>query len=204
MIELTQVIAFFDRLAPGWDGGMVRDEAVIAAILDAANVAPGAHVLDVACGTGVLIPDYLGRGAASVTAIDVSPQMIRIAREKFAGEDRVRFLCGDAQGWDFGRRFDCILIYNAFPHFSDPAALLGHLCAFLQPGGTLTVAHGMSREKINAHHSGSARPVSHPLPPAEEVAALFAPHLQVTCVRSDERMYLVTGTRPGASGSGDR
>ena len=77
----------------------------------------------------------------------------------------------------------------------DPAALLGHLCAFLQPGGTLTVAHGMSREKINAHHSGSARPVSHPLPPAEEVAALFAPHLQVTCVRSDERMYLVTGMR---------
>ena len=68
MIELTQVIAFFDRLAPGWDGGMVRDEAVIAAILDAANVAPGADVLDVACGTGVLIPDYLGRGAASASS----------------------------------------------------------------------------------------------------------------------------------------
>ena len=195
MIDTKEVIEFFDRMAPDWDAGMVQNEPVIAHILDLGGVVPGADVLDVACGTGVLIPDYLARGAAHVTAVDISPKMVEIARGRFAGDDRVTVLCRDAQTMDLGRTFDRILIYNAFPHFSDPEALLGHLCAFLKPGGTLTVAHGMSRERINAHHSGSARPVSHPLPPAEEVAALFAPHLQVTCVRSDERMYLVTGTR---------
>ena len=194
MIDTKDVIEFFDRLAPGWDGGMVRDEAVIAAILDAANVAPGAHVLDVACGTGVLIPDYLGRGAASVTAIDVSPQMIRIAREKFAGEDRVRFLCGDAQEWDFGRRFDCILIYNAFPHFSQPEKLFKNLSRQLRPGGRLTVAHGMSRERINAHHSGGAQHVSYGLMSAKDLAALMAPFVAVDQVLSDDSMYLVSGT----------
>lgn len=44
-------------------------------------------VLDVACGTGVLIPDYLERGAAQVTAIDIAPEMVRIAREKFPQEN---------------------------------------------------------------------------------------------------------------------
>lgn len=34
------------------------------------------RLLDVACGTGVLFPDYLARGA-SVTGIDISPEMAR-------------------------------------------------------------------------------------------------------------------------------
>ena len=195
MIELTQVIAFFDRLAPGWDGGMVRDEAVIAAILDAANVAPGADVLDVACGTGVLIPDYLGRGVASLTAIDVSPGMVKIAREKFAGEARVRIHCADAQIWETDRSFDCILIYNAFPHFSDPKKLLKNLSRFLRPGGRLTVAHGMSRDRINAHHRGGASHVSNGLMAAEDLAALCSPFLRVDHVLDEADMYLVSGSR---------
>ena len=194
MIELTQVIAFFDRLAPGWDGGMVRDEAVIAAILDAANVAPGADVLDVACGTGVLIPDYLGRDVASVTAVDISPKMIEIVQSKFGGDDRVSILCADAQARDFGRRFDCILIYNAFPHFSEPEKLFENLSRQLKPGGRLTVAHGMSRARINDHHRGGASHVSYGLMPAEDLAALMAPFVAVDQVLSDDSMYLVSGT----------
>ena len=80
MIETREVIAFFDRLAPGWDAEMVRNEAVINAILDNADVTAGKDILDVACGTGVLIPDYLKRKVASVTGIDISPKMTEIAR----------------------------------------------------------------------------------------------------------------------------
>ena len=80
MIDKREVIAFFDRCAPAWDAGMVRHEPVIEAILDNAGVGSGMRVLDVACGTGVLFPDYLARGA-SVTGIDISPEMARIAAE---------------------------------------------------------------------------------------------------------------------------
>ena len=52
------VIEFFDRLAPGWDAGLIRSDSVIAEILDNAGVKAGVDVLDVACGTGVLFPDY--------------------------------------------------------------------------------------------------------------------------------------------------
>ena len=75
MIDKRDVQAFFDRLAPGWDAGMVRNEAVIARILDNAGVCEGCTVLDVACGTGVLFGDYVKRGAARVTAVDLSPEM---------------------------------------------------------------------------------------------------------------------------------
>ena len=54
----ADVIAFFDRCAPEWDADMIRNEPVIQTILDNADVCAGIDVLDVACGTGVLVPDY--------------------------------------------------------------------------------------------------------------------------------------------------
>ena len=193
MISTKDVIEFFDRLAPTWDAGMVRNESVIARILDLGGVAPGRAVLDVACGTGVLIGDYLHRGAAHVTAVDISPRMIEIAREKYVDDDRVTVLCADAQILDLAERFDCILIYNAFPHFSQPGKLFENMSRHLKPGGRLTVAHGMSRERINEHHRGGASHVSYGLMPAEDLAALMSSFVEVDQVVSDESMYLVSG-----------
>ena len=194
MIETKEVIAFFDRLAPGWDAEMIRSDEIISAILDNAGVCAGKDVLDVACGTGVLIPDYLRRDVASVTAIDISPRMAEIAREKFP-QAKVAILCGDVETTDFGRQFDCIVVYNAFPHFPDPERLIARLSSLLKPGGTLTVAHGMSREKIDAHHHGAASHVSNGLMSAEDLAAIFERHLLVGTVLSDDRMYQVAGKK---------
>ena len=194
MIDSREVIAFFDRLAPDWDAEMIRSDEIIAAILDKAEVSAGKDVLDVATGTGVLIGDYLARGVASVTGIDISPNMARIAQGKYP-QKNVKILCGDVERTDFDRLFDCIVVYNAFPHFPDPARLIAHLASLLKPGGTLTVAHGMSREKIDAHHHGAASRVSNGLMPAEELSAIFAAHLTVTAVISDDRMYQVVGKK---------
>ena len=194
MIDSKEVIAFFDRLAPDWDAEMIRSDEIIAAILGKAEVSAGKDVLDVATGTGVLIGDYLARGVASVTGIDISPNMARIAQGKYPQEN-VKILCGDVERTDFDRLFDCIVVYNAFPHFPDPARLIAHLASLLKPGGTLTVAHGMSREKIDAHHHGAASRVSNGLMPAEELSAIFAAHLTVTAVISDDRMYQVVGKK---------
>ena len=194
MIETKEVIEFFDRLAPGWDEEMIRCDEIVNTILDNALVSEGKDVLDVATGTGVLIPDYLARGVASVTAIDISREMVRLAKEKFP-QEQVTILCGDAEETDFGRLFDCIVVYNAFPHFPDPERLIARLASLLKPGGTLTVAHGMSREKIDAHHHGAASRVSNGLMSAEALSAIFAGYLEVTAAVSDERMYQVVGRR---------
>ena len=194
MIETKEVVAFFDRLAPGWDAEMIRNDEVIGIILDNAGVSEGKDVLDVACGTGVLIPDYLKRSVASVTGIDISSKMVELARAKFPQES-VTILCGDVEETNSGKLFDCIVVYNAFPHFPDPDRLIGTLAKKLKPGGTLTVAHGMSREKIDAHHHGTASHVSNGLMRAEDLAAIFGKYLTVTTVLSDERMYQVVGKR---------
>ena len=194
MIETKDVISFFDRLAPGWDAELIRNDEVINLILDHAAVTQGKDILDVACGTGVLIPDYLKRNVASVTGIDISPKMAELARRKFPQES-VSILCGDVETVEFDRQFDCIVVFNAFPHFPDPARLIRILSEKLRDGGTLTVAHGMSREKIDAHHHGAASHVSNGLMPAEDLAAIFRKHLQVTTVLSDERMYQVAGQK---------
>ena len=190
----NDVIAFFDHMASHWDADMIRDDAVIGKILDGAGVKPGVRVLDVACGTGVLIPDYLRRGVASVTAVDISPEMVRIAKEKFPQEN-VTVLCGDIEHITLDQSFDCIVVYNAFPHFPDPERLIATLSGLLAPGGTLTVAHGMSRAMIDRHHEGAASKVSVGLMHEDALADIFAKHLQVTVKISDDRMYQVTGTK---------
>ena len=194
MLQKDDVIAFFDRCAPTWDEGLVHDDAKIAAILDNAGVGAGCRVLDVACGTGVLIPDYLARGVAAVTAIDIAPEMARLAAEKFPQEN-VTVLCGDVETTHFDTLFDCVVVYNAFPHFPDPARLIGVLAGLLEPGGRLTVAHGMSRAQLDRHHSGSAHRVSLGLMHEDDLAALFAPYFDVTTKISDDRMYQIVGKK---------
>ena len=144
-----EIIAYFDARAPEWDARMVRSDSKIAFILDAAGVRPGVSVLDVACGTGVLFGDYLARDAARVTGVDISPEMARIAVSKLR-DPRVEVLCGDVEELPLPRRYDCCVVYNAFPHFAHPARLLARLSACLSPRG-----RGPRREPA---HAGAGTP----------------------------------------------
>ena len=191
-MEQQEVIRFFDRCAPSWDVGLVRNEAVISAILDNAGVRAGVDVLDVACGTGVLFSDYLQRGVASLTAVDISPEMVKIAQQKFP---EVRILCGDVEQTVFDRCFDVIMIYNAFPHFPEPERLIRVLASRLKHGGRLSIAHGMSREKIDRHHEGGASKVSMGLMSETKLKKLMEPYFDVDVVISDDNMYQVSGTK---------
>ncbi len=183
------IIEFFDRLAPCWDADMQRNDRIIASILDRAEVGPGKQVLDVACGTGVLFPDYLGRQVGSLTAIDIAPEMAKIARKKFP---QAQVLCGDVLATPLPGPFDCIMIYNAFPHFPEPEKLIRVLSGYLAPGGSLTVAHGMSRAALDHHHSGAAAKVSMGLMHEDELAALMGKYLTVKHKISNGEMYQVT------------
>ena len=191
-MEKKDIITFFDKCAPWWDADMVRNEDLIAMILDNGGIRENMHVLDVACGTGVLFPDYLKRNVASVTGIDISPEMAKIAQEKFPD---VKVICGDVETEEFSQKFDAIMVYNAFPHFPDPARLIKVLADLVKPGGKLSVAHGMSRAQLTSHHAGRASSVSIDLLHEKELAALMEPYFDVEVMISNDRMYQVAGTR---------
>lgn len=190
----TEIVRFFDRCAPDWDAGLVRKEDIIDEILDRGGIRAGIDVLDVACGTGVLFPDYLKRGVHHITAIDISREMVKRAAEKFPKES-IEIICGDVETTDFDRKFDAAMVYNAFPHFPDPKRLVEVLASNLKQGGYLTIAHSMSRAQINAHHSGTASAVSRQLLEAEQLAELMSPLFEIDAMISDNKMYLVTGVK---------
>ena len=191
-MEKKDIITFFDKCAPWWDTDMVRHEDLITAILDNGGIKEGIHVLDVACGTGVLFPDYLSRNVASVTGIDISPEMAKIAAEKFP---EVKVICGDVETAEFSMKFDAIMVYNAFPHFPNPAHLIKVLADLVKTGGKLSVAHGMSRAQLTSHHAGRASSVSIDLLHEKELAALMEPYFDVDVIISNDRMYQVAGVR---------
>ena len=193
MMEKQKVIEFFDSLAETWDEHLVIDEEIIRKILDNAGVKEGDRILDVACGTGVLIPFYLERGASFVTAIDISPRMCEIAGKKNENE-KVKIICDDVLLHPFGERYDRIVIYNAFPHFDDPEGLIRILSDLLKENGTLTVAHGMSREKVLLHHR-DAMDVSRILPEIADLGKMMEESLDVTVTVSDDKMYQAVGKR---------
>ena len=194
-MKKQDVIDFFDRCAPTWDAEMIKSDTIIGKILDNAEIGEGMAILDVACGTGVMFDYYLERNVASVTGIDISPEMAKIATQKYAHQPKVTVVCGDVEEFSFDRKFDRIVVYNAFPHFPYPKRLIKILANLLKDGGRLTVAHGMSREAIDGHHSGAASKVSNGLMSAENLKRIFDAHFDVEVVISNRHMYQVSGVK---------
>ena len=141
-----------------------------------------------------LAPLLLERKVASVVGVDIAPEMIRIAQEKHH-HPNFTFLAGDVEELDFEQKFECILIFNSFPHFADSEKLISRMADLLAPGGYLTVAHAMGREHMNHHHAGPASAVSIDLMPASELAQIFDKHLKTLTVIDEEDIYQVVGVK---------
>lgn len=192
VLNKDDIIAFFDSHADRWDDFQERNEQVIEEILDKGGIRKGVNVLDVACGTGILFPDYQKREVSSVTGIDISPEMVKMAKKKFPVVD---VICGDAETVSFDKQFDAVMIYNAFPHFINSDKLIDNLSSALNEKGRLTIAHGMSREALEKCHSAEAKNVSLPLPEKEEIACLLSSYFDVDVMISDDRMFIVSGVK---------
>lgn len=194
-MKKESIIAFFDRMAKDWDDRQPRDEKKLNFILDCGKVVENAAILDVACGTGILVPYYLQRNVKKVTAVDISSEMIKIARSKYP-DAKVEFINADIEAMPVPpEKYDACIIYNALPHFINYAFLISRLSLFLKPGGCLTVAHGLSRRKLNSHHAGKAPDISQELISENELSRLFEPYFKVTKMVSDDEKYVVSGQR---------
>lgn len=195
--EMTKekIAAFFDECATRWDENTIRNEEAIKRIMDNAHVVKDAEVLDVACGTGALFGDYLDRGVRHVTAVDLSPEMVKRAKMNY-NDKKLDVICGDIEEFDDGREYDVCMVYNAFPHFPDPERLIKKLASLIKPGGRLSVAHGMSAARLKKHHSGRAFKISLDLPGTDVIAKMMEKSgVIVDCEISDDMMFQVAGTK---------
>ncbi len=94
--------------------------------------------LDVACGTGRHL-EFLRRDY-EVVGVDLSPQMLRIARRRLPG---IRLVTGDMRTFDLGERFDVLsCLFSAIGHLSSERELARTFANFarhLRPGGVAIV-----------------------------------------------------------------
>jgi len=193
--------AFFDRLAEDWDESTDHHPSKLERIVRLLGLEPDDTILDVGCGTGVMVPYLLERVGENgkVVAIDISPKMIEVAKRKFPPAEylNVRFIVADVNEMRWENDYDAVLCYSCFPHFRDQRATIQHLAKGLKRGGTLAVAHSESRDAINAIHANGPEEVrSDHLPPADEIAEMMADAgLEVTETIDDEEMFVVTAKK---------
>lgn len=194
-MDKKEIKAFFDSLADSWDNDMIKIQWKIDRILDVAEVTEGKSVLDVACGTGILIQDYINRKVGKCVAVDISERMVEIAKSKFGEHENIEFICADAEHLKSDKEFDCAVVYNAFPHFANRKLLFERLSKNLKSNGRITIAHGMSRESLIKHHSGSAKSISTILPEPDKLAEIMNPFFDVDIRISTDEMYIVSGIK---------
>ena len=115
-------------------------------VLSHARLLPGQHILDLACGTGlVTIPAARAvRPSGTVTGVDITDAMLDVARRK-AGEEGVdvRWVNGDVMKLEeLGLReegYDLITCASCLPLLEEPGRAIKSWAALLKKGGSLVV-----------------------------------------------------------------
>lgn len=117
-------------------------------LVELADIAPGATVLDIATGSGaVLLPAAEAAGPEGrVIGIDLSPEMVHAANRAIAEHglaERAEARVGDAESLDHlpDDAFDAVLCGCGISFFPDPDRAVSEFRRVLRPGGTV----GLSR-----------------------------------------------------------
>ena len=120
-------------------------------VADAAQIQAGNHVLDVACGTGVLAREAATRAGPSgfVVGVDASPGMLAVAAQL---APRVEWRQGAAEALPYAdRRFDAVVSQFGLMFFTDRRRALCEMQRVLRPGGHLAVAVWASLDSAPAY-----------------------------------------------------
>jgi arsenite methyltransferase len=112
--------------------------------LEQLDVGAGERVLEVGFGGGELLASLLQTDAQELVGIDISDEMVALARRRFRREvarGRLRLLIGSAEA--LPRReggFDKVCSVNTLYFWERPAAALAELARVTRPGGRLVLA----------------------------------------------------------------
>lgn len=195
---MNEVKEFFDSLAPSWDANQPDREAAIKALIERVDIHEGDSVLDLACGTGTITSFLHDFSGSDVYGLDLSPKMIEIAKAKYLDRPWAHFEEGDFLSWDKEEKFDVIVLYNAYPHFKDPALLSERFAKHLNEGGRFAIIHSLGREELDKHHAHVPAEVSRSLLSPSEEALSFAKDFSIFLQEEGEHHYLLAGAKLSA------
>jgi len=136
------VQAMFDQVAPRYDLAnaalSLAQDAHWRRVTAAAARPEAAHVLDVASGPGNVARELVRAGAAHVTALDLSFNML--AHGAARGARAISWVNADAGRLPFhDATFEAVTISFGLRNVVDPGAVLAEFARVLVPGGRLVV-----------------------------------------------------------------
>ncbi|WP_341730954.1 methyltransferase domain-containing protein [Microcoleus sp. EPA2] len=113
--------------------------ATVEKTLNHLEINPGERILDLGCGTGVLIQRLLQVAPASeVVGIDASAEMLEIAKHKLPESVDLKLGSADNLPWA-SNYFDIVVSTSAFHFFLDPSQALQEAKRVLKPNGRLVI-----------------------------------------------------------------
>ena len=106
------------------------------------------HMLDIGTGTGRMAT-VLGRAASRITAIDRSPEMLRIARTRLATEQLpVELVQGDFTALPLGTAsVDTVVMHQVLHYANAPDLVIGEAARVLRGSGHLLIADFAPHER---------------------------------------------------------
>jgi SAM-dependent methyltransferase len=109
-------------------------------VLSAAKPLSGERVIDIGCGAGAL-SIAAAKSGASVTGVDISEPLVRIARERAASRSAsAQFEVADASEWRPSTQADLVISRFGVMFFAEPAAAFANIRVGIKPGGRLAFA----------------------------------------------------------------
>jgi ubiquinone/menaquinone biosynthesis C-methylase UbiE len=105
----------------------------------APRVRPGADVLSVGCGPGVILSAVTAlQPSVTGTGIDISSDRVREAVERNRGNSQVEFVCGDAQAMQFpSDSFDLVYTRMLLQYLREKEKAVAEMVRVCKPGGTV-------------------------------------------------------------------
>jgi ubiquinone/menaquinone biosynthesis C-methylase UbiE len=167
----------FNRWAESGRGdGMEQDHlAITLPVLEKMRLAVTDNVLDVGCGSGWLsrrIGKLVPHGR--VVGMDISDEMIRVARRTSVDHDNILFVTGAVAEipWESDFFTHAISVESAY-YWPDPAAGAGEIYRVLRVGSTAWILINYYHDNPYCHQWGALLAVPTHLWSAEEWAGLF-------------------------------
>ncbi len=129
-----------ERAIPGGPDWTELSAPHLARYLFAAEYARGRRVLDAGCGCGYGSRILWAAGAASVSGVDLDPEAVAFARERYGG-DGVEFAVDDCEELrEAAGPFDLVCGFENIEHLERPERFLAAAARVLSPGGMLIVS----------------------------------------------------------------
>jgi SAM-dependent methyltransferase len=103
------------------------------------RVRPGAEVLSVGCGPGVILRSVTDLDSSiRATGIDISRDRLQQARERNRDNPRVQFVCVDAHSMEFqSDRFDLVYCRMLLQYLKEKEQAVSEMARVCKPGGTV-------------------------------------------------------------------